>query len=85
MENSAQNLTLENRRLLKLNGVLDVGSFNESEVKLMLPEGVKLTVVGEKMQIMGFDKRTGECAISGKINALKYSDKSLPTAKRFFK
>ncbi len=85
MENQTEILTIENRKILKLNGVTDVGLFNESEIRLIMKEGVKLAIFGDKMQIIGFDKRTGECALAGKINSLKFIDKTAPTFKRFFK
>ena len=84
-EKISHNLTLCKRNYLAIDGVSDVSSFNESEVRLRLLGGEKLTVAGEKLQIVGFDKKTGECKLSGKINSLKYADAGLSSPRKFFK
>ena len=79
------NLTVENRVNSLFTGISDVASFNSGEVKMILADGTRLTVTGEKLQITGFDKRTGEIRLAGRVNSLKYADKSIPTVKRFFR
>ena len=79
------NLTLESRNYLALTGIADVASFNENEVRLRLSGGEKITVNGEKLQIVGFDKKTGDCRLAGKINAVKYTDAGLSSPRRFFR
>lgn len=85
MEQNAHNLTLENRNYLTLSGITDVGSFNENEIRLKLSDGVKITVTGSKLQIVGFDKKTGECRLSGRVNAIKYAEVGVSAPKRFFR
>ena len=84
MDTSKHNLTLEDRKILKITAVADVNAFNENEVKLILTEG-RMTVLGDKLQIVGFDKRSGECTLSGNISSIKYTDKPVSAFKRFFK
>ncbi|MBO4323422.1 MAG: YabP/YqfC family sporulation protein [Clostridia bacterium] len=84
-EKAAHNLTLEGRKYLALSGASDVAAFNENEIRLRLLSGEKMTVSGEKLQIVGFDKKTGECRLSGKINAVKYTDAGLSSPRRFFR
>ena len=85
MEQNAHSLTLENRNFLSLGGVAEVGSFNENEVRLKLSDGTKITVTGSKLQIIGFDKKTGECRLSGRVNSIKYTDAGATSPKRFFR
>ena len=76
---------MENRSSVIASGVAEVGSFGENEIKVRLSSGVGMTVAGEKLGIIGFDKRTGELRLVGKINSVKYSDRYLPKAGKFFK
>ncbi|MBO4262691.1 MAG: YabP/YqfC family sporulation protein [Clostridia bacterium] len=78
-------VSIENRSRLLVTGIKDVGAFNESEIRLELLQGGRMVITGEKLNISGFDKATGEIRLCGKINSLKYVDKALPAGKRFFR
>jgi len=69
----AHNIILENRRMLSLSGVKDVGSFDEQCVVLLTELG-ELTIRGLKLHISHLDQETGEVSIDGEISELIYSD-----------
>ncbi len=69
----AQNLILENRRLLSLSGVKDVDRFDE-ECVVLLTELGELTVRGLKLHISRLDQESGEVNIDGEISDLVFSD-----------
>lgn len=84
-QNTAHAVQIENRNLLKSLGVADVTSFTETDAKLKLTGGAKLIISGEKLQMIGFDKKSGELTMTGKINSLRYTDAGMSSPKRFFK
>ena len=75
-------VTSENRELLELGGVTDVGAFNEEEITAECDCG-SIMIKGEKLHIEVLDLASGVLKISGKIGALVYHDAS--PAKGFFK
>lgn len=75
MEETAKHeVRMENRKSLVVGGVGDVLSFSEEEVRLSVSGGVRLTVTGEGMKMLGFDKRTGEARLCGTVKSLVYRD-----------
>lgn len=69
------NLSLENRRGLKLTGVTDVDSFDEDTVTAYTDYGC-LTVSGSKLQVEELNLESGLLQITGEIAALVYSSKT---------
>lgn len=65
------NLIMENRAKLSVSGVEDVESFNEEEIVLHT-QMETLVVTGEDLKINKLSVDTGEVAIEGAINCLKY-------------
>ena len=63
----------ENRQRLELGGIIDVGTFNEEEITARCSCG-RLLIKGEGLHIEVLELETGVLHISGKINALVYSD-----------
>ncbi|MBE6889609.1 MAG: sporulation protein YabP [Ruminococcaceae bacterium] len=71
-ENIKQNLTLLNRKELKITGVNDIDSFSENKVVLNTALG-ELVVHGEELHIIELVTETGDLAMTGKINSLCYN------------
>jgi sporulation protein YabP len=64
---------IENRELVSITGVKDVGSFNENEVILM-PDGGGLSVEGEGLHITKLNLDEGQIIIEGQLIALEYDE-----------
>ncbi len=64
-------LSLENRELLSLTGVLDVTGFDEETINLKTPMGT-LIVKGNALHINHLSLDTGEVSVDGRINSLQY-------------
>lgn len=64
---------LENRELMSITGVKDVGSFNESEV-LLMTDGGGLSVAGEGLHITKLNLDEGQVVIEGQIIAFEYDE-----------
>ena len=70
-----QNISLENRELLKVSGVKDVKSFNENIVETETVLG-KLTVKGEGIKIAQLNLDEHILELTGYIYSCEYEDKS---------
>ena len=70
---------MDNRELLSVTGVLDVGSFNETEVVLTTDAG-GLTVDGVGLHITKLDLDDGQVIVEGRICAAVY-DEDVPEKK----
>lgn len=70
---------MDNRELLSVTGVRDVGSFNEAEVSLSTDAG-GLTVEGEELHITKLDLDDGQVIVEGRIGAVIY-DEDVPEKK----
>ncbi|MCD7775463.1 MAG: YabP/YqfC family sporulation protein [Clostridiales bacterium] len=68
-----QNLTLEDRKLLTVSGVSDIGSFDEQTVAAMTELG-ELTIKGENLHINRMSTEMGELVVEGEISSLAYTD-----------
>lgn len=80
-------LSLENRRVLSLEGVVDVGSFDTESVVLYTELGA-LCLRGQQLHISKLSLETGQVVIDGEISAMIYSDstgKGQGLIKRLFK
>ena len=65
---------LENRSSLTLTGIDNIVSFDETLITLDTKDAL-LTVDGEGMRVLKMDVEGGEISVTGRINALVYSDK----------
>lgn len=72
MDEKKSILTLESRKKLLLNGVVEVISFNEKLIVLNTSLGV-LTIKGENLKMTKLDVQSGDVIIVGAINSLGYS------------
>ena len=64
-------LTLENRKLLSLTGVLDVQGFDEETVNIVTTLGV-LIIKGSLLHISKLSLETSEVTIDGEIASMHY-------------
>ena len=67
------NCILEDRKVLSVSGVTNVGSFDEETIIAVTDYG-ELTVKGQNLHITKLSLEIGELCIEGIINALQYSD-----------
>ncbi len=65
------NLIMENRARLSVSGVEDVESFNEEEI-ILHTQMDTLVITGQDLKINKLSVDTGEVAIEGAIDCLKY-------------
>lgn len=70
---------LDNRELLSVTGVRDVGSFNERSVELLTDSGA-MTVEGTGLHITKLDLEEGQVLVEGEVGAIVYED-DLPERK----
>ena len=64
-------LTLDNRHILSLSGVLDVQGFDEETVNIVTTLGV-LIVKGSSLHISKLSLETSEVVIDGEISSMHY-------------
>lgn len=64
-------LSLDNRKLLSLTGVLDVQGFDEETVNIVTTLGV-LIVKGNSLHISKLSLETSEVSIDGEISSMHY-------------
>ena len=72
-QNRAHSLILEQRKHLSLTGVCDVKSFDDDMVLMDTVMG-ELTVKGEGLHILGFNRETGDWSLEGAVFLLGYND-----------
>lgn len=87
MTEHKQALTMTNRELLTLCGVLSVENFDASVIHLVTNMG-DLLVSGENLHISHLDLEQGQIGIHGVINSLEYKkvkDKNNNLLKRLLK
>lgn len=73
-EDRNQNLSIENRQKVTASGVLNVESFNETEIVVETIIGI-LTVKGSMMHMSKLNLETGDLIIEGNFDACSYSEK----------
>lgn len=72
---AASSVVLTGRSFLALTGISEVVSFDERDVSLSLGEdGTLLDISGEGLSIVRLSLETGEVDISGRIDAVVYTD-----------
>ena len=76
LNNTFQNLILENREKLNVSGVLDVLSFDDQVIIIETELGL-LTIKGENLRINKLSIDTSEVIIEGQIDSITYSSKDL--------
>jgi sporulation protein YabP len=72
IEDKKSNLTLENRKRLLLNGVVEVISFNEEKILLNTTQGM-LTIKGAGLKMNKLDVQNGDVVIVGTVDSCIYS------------
>lgn len=76
-------LTLSQKNSLSITKVDEVLDFDEKEITLNSGED-KITVKGNNLRIISFDKNSGNFQSSGEVYSIVYG-KNLPTLKKLFK
>lgn len=78
-------LVIKNREYASFDGVTDVDAFNEEEISAKTDYGT-LAIKGEKLHIEELDLSCGTLKVSGKVNAVIYSNdiSRKSTLKRLF-
>ncbi len=77
-------LTMENRELLNITGVIDVISFDEEIVVSETEEGL-LIIRGFDLHVSNLNLDGGHLSIDGKIISISYDDTSAPKNTSFLK
>lgn len=70
---SAHSVVVQGRERITVAGVLDVDSFNETEIQLVTDLGL-VTIVGEQMHISRLNLEDGQMIVEGHFIALEYSE-----------
>ena len=65
-------LHIENRSRIVLTGVTDVGSFDESSIRLETSAG-SLQIQGENLQVTKLSLESGDITVDGAVNAVIYA------------
>lgn len=84
MENRKQDLTLLDRKLLKVTGVTAVNEFDDKNVNLKLADG-NLLVQGTGMTVSKLNVDSGEVEIEGLVSLIRYQNKKENLLKRILK
>ena len=69
MEN--HKVTIENREMTTVTDIVEIDSFDESEIRATLKTGAMI-IRGEKMNMQRLDLQEGEAVIAGRIDSLMY-------------
>ena len=77
-----QELILKNREVLKINGVKKVESLNTYEFIVDTNLG-KIQIKGNNLEMSALDIDKGTLNISGKIDSIEYSNKTVQKQKGF--
>lgn len=75
LNNTFQNLVLENREKLNVTGILDILSFDDQIIIVETELGL-LTIKGEDLKINKLNIETSDLIVEGIINSLVYSGNS---------
>lgn len=77
-----QNIFLKDREELKVTGVTDVDSFDETVIVAYTDYG-ELTIRGTALHISSLDIDKGELSVDGRISSLSFLDQA-PKSQGFF-
>ena len=67
-----QNVIIENKKLVRVSGVIEVESFHEDEAQLVTTEG-SLGVFGSSLHLARLNPEEGLAVIDGNIIAIEYA------------
>ncbi len=67
-------ITIEDRHLMTVSGVVEVDNFDESKIEARTEQGM-LIVEGENLHIVRLVTETGELVVEGLIGGLAYVDR----------
>ncbi len=84
MDKITHKVTIESRNSLELNGVTDMGTYNDEEVEIDTVDGFMI-ISGTDLNVVKLDVETGICALTGKIDSVSYIDKNDNGAKSLFR
>lgn len=79
----SENLSLCNRKYLKIEGVVEINSSSETFLNIKLKD-TNLNICGQNMHITRLDINTGILEVDGLVNSIKYG-KNENFFKRVFK
>lgn len=71
-EKRRHDLVIEDRKILKATGVLDVEGFDGTKVFAML-DGTAFTVGGKGLKVTSFSAESGDLRIEGEIDSVTYT------------
>ena len=78
-----ESLTINNRKTLKLEGIIEINSSSETLISVKLKD-TSLTITGQKLHITRLDITLGILEADGIVDSIKYG-KQANIFKRFFK
>jgi hypothetical protein len=78
-----ENLTLSNRKYLRMDGIIDIISSSDTILHIKLKD-TNITIIGKDIQIKKLDIQTGQLEMEGLVECIKYG-KSGNIFKRIFK
>ncbi len=81
VNNSFQNIILENREKLNVSGILDVLSFDDQIIIIETQLGL-LTIKGENLKINKLSLDTSDFTVDGYISSLTYSNSDISSSKK---
>ena len=64
--------SVEDRKIPKASGVLDVEGFDETKIYAML-DATAFTIGGKNLKVINFSSETGELRVEGEIDSVTYS------------
>lgn len=74
-QGTSSNISLHNRKTLKLTGVKDIGKFDENTTIIFTNLG-KMKVLGNSLKMDKFCIENGELELNGKIDSISYLNSS---------
>ena len=80
LEECKGNITLENRKIMTLTGVVEVISFDDEKILLNTKLGA-LTIKGQNLKMNKLDVQNGDVMINGEIYYIVYSGKEIKKEK----
>lgn len=66
-------VSVTDRKTCSLTDVIEVLSFSDKEIKILLKDGIKLSISGSGLKINLFNKQNGALCAEGEVFSLKYS------------
>lgn len=72
LENKKSFITLENRKKMTLDGVLEIISFNDEQILIITVLG-DMDIRGEELKMTKLDVQNGDVVITGKISYIVYT------------